>query len=53
LGAITLPGNPGSWGLVGGAIGIAIVGGVAYLAMAARASRKESLSSRSAPPSPR
>ena len=46
LAAIALPGNPGSWGLAGGAIAI----GAAYLAMAARASWRESPSSRFARP---
>ncbi len=35
--AIAVPDNPGSWGLVGGAV--ALVGGAAYLATAARARR--------------
>jgi len=52
LGAITLAGNPGSWGLVGGAIGIASAAAW-RTSRWPRASRKESLSSRSAPPSPR
>ena len=44
------PATAGSWGLAGGAI--AIGGGAAYLAMAARASRRESPSSRFARPQP-
>lgn len=38
--AITVPGNPGSWGLAGGAI--AIAGGAAYLAMTAHPWRRAS-----------
>ena len=37
--AIAVPGNPGSWGLAGGAI--AILGGAAYVAIITRAWRRE------------
>lgn len=46
MAAIAVPGNPGSWGLAGGAV--AIAGGAAYLAMTGHASRRGSTGFRSA-----